>query len=86
MGKASWAQQTYQGYHVSLDFLLFFSYWCYFPEPLLIPGQVSNRSRVSEKAGKTGTQFFFCTSITIDFKMPRDQVPLVLGCFASHTQ
>lgn len=24
MGKASWAQQAYQGYHVSLDLLLFF--------------------------------------------------------------
>lgn len=52
MGKASWAQQAYQGYHVSLDLLLFFSYLRYFPEILLIPVQVSNGSRVSEKAGK----------------------------------
>lgn len=85
MGKTSWAQQTYQGYHVSLDFLLFFLIGVISLNLCLSQVKSQIEAESQKKQGKL-EHIFFCTGITIDFKMPRDQVPLVLGCFASHTQ
>lgn len=59
MGKASWAQQTYQGYHVSLDFLLYFLIGVISLNLYLSQVKSQIEAESQKKQGKLEHVFFF---------------------------